>query len=92
MFKVMGSESSARVKWLSKGLRMGISQRGNKSGHPSLLAMRDKGALIFSSFIYPARYKSDRFAFDRTRHTMTATTSSPEFGGGDGDDLDASLA
>ena len=36
--------------------------------------------------------ESDRFAFDRTRHTMTATTSTPEFGSGDRDDLDACLA
>ena len=39
-----------------------------------------------------AKYRSDGFAFDRTGHTMTATTSTPEFGSGDGDDLDASLA
>jgi hypothetical protein len=55
-------------------------------------AMKDKVALIFSLFIYPARYKSDRFAFDRTRHTMTATTPTAEFGSGDRDDLDACLA
>jgi len=47
---------------------------------------------LFSLLIYPARYKSDRFAFDRTRHTMTATTSTPEFGSGDRDDLDACFA
>ena len=39
-----------------------------------------------------ARYKSDRFSLDRTSHTITATTFTPEFGSGDGDDLDACLA